>query len=605
MMPLTLLTFLLFVLKAFVVVMFAMNVAVILTWADRRQGAMIQDRVGPNRAVAWIPTVVAQALAVVPALAVVALVAFVVVKLEPPPEVRGQRAMLFIQLGILFTWLTGVVIAGRVHNAGVSTGSAGALSSLIGSFDAWLLSLGDPRRIFYAGLFAHFVALFVGLAFNDSHFGEQLRDVGYGGGAGLLIFAILFGALYAALSIRGEPRVGLRLAGLLHPAADGLKTIFKEDFIPPNADRFLHSLAPFISFFPALVVMAVIPFGDTLCFAVKDGQVSQLMTVVPRAGVCAAEGAVKLQVVDLDVGLLYFFALAGTGIVGAALAGWASDNKYSLLGGVRAASQMVSYEVTMGLTLVGAVMVYGSLRVDKMIEWQQQHAWGIFVQPAAFFLFFTASVAESKRIPFDIPEGESEIVAGYFTEYAGMKFAMFFFAEYIAVVTSAGLMSAIFLGGWDLPFLYRDGLHVSIADTVFLDQPLPHVLVVVVGALGFVLKTLTLCWLQLMIRWTLPRFRYDQLMRLGWRKLLPASLANILWTGLVVMSIVSAGPTVGKFMDLLGDCTKAFVALAGFAGFIAFVLFLIKPVHKRKTMSSSSAQYAAAAGGTRSVRMGA
>jgi NADH-quinone oxidoreductase subunit H len=188
-----------------------------------------------------------------------------------------------------------------------------------------------------------------------------------------------------------------------------------------------------------------------------------------------------LQVVDLDVGLLYFFALAGTGIVGAALAGWASDNKYSLLGGVRAASQMVSYEVTMGLTLVGAVMVYGSLRVDKMIEWQQHNAWGIFVQPVAFFLFFTASVAESKRIPFDIPEGESEIVAGYFTEYAGMKFAMFFFAEYIAVVTSAGLMSAIFLGGWDLPFLYRDGVHVAVGGTVLFEQTLPHVMVVVVG----------------------------------------------------------------------------------------------------------------------------
>jgi NADH-quinone oxidoreductase subunit H len=594
MMSLTIVTFLLFVLKAFVVVMFAMNVAVILTWADRRQGAMIQDRVGPNRAVAWIPTKVAQGLALGPALAVVAAVAFVLVKLEPPPEELAARAMLFSQLGILFTWLTFVVIAGKVQTRGVQS-----------SFDAWLYSLGDPRRIFYAGLFAHFLALFVGLALNDSSFGTQIRDIGYGCGAGLLIFSVLGGAVYAALSIRNEPRIGLRLAGLLHPAADGLKTIFKEDFIPPNADKFLHSLAPFISFFPALVVMAVIPFGDTLCFNADHGGLGSLMTTVPRDGVCAAAGAVRLQVVDLDVGLLYFFALAGTGIVGAALAGWASDNKYSLLGGVRAASQMVSYEVTMGLTLVGAVMVYGSLRVDKMIEWQQHNAWGIFVQPVAFFLFFTASVAESKRIPFDIPEGESEIVAGYFTEYAGMKFAMFFFAEYIAVVTSAGLMSAIFLGGWDLPFLYRDGVHVAVGGTVLFEQTLPHVMVVVVGALGFVLKTLTLCWLQLMIRWTLPRFRYDQLMRLGWRKLLPASLANVLATGLVVMAIVTAGPEVGKFMDLLADYTRVFVALAGLGGFIYFIVFLAKPVHKRKTLSSSSAQYAAAAGGTRSARMSA
>jgi NADH-quinone oxidoreductase subunit H len=603
-MTLTLLTFLLFVLKAFVVVMFAMNVAVVLTWVDRRQGAMIQDRIGPNRAVAWLPTPIAQGLALGPALAVVAGVAFVLVKLEPPPGELAERAMLFSQLGIFFTWFTFVVIAGRVQNRGVSSGPAGAVSSALGSFDAWLYSLGDPRRIFYAGLFAHFLALFVGLALNDSSFGTQIRDIGYGGGGGLLIFSVLGGALYAALSIRNEPRIGLRLAGLLHPAADGLKTIFKEDFIPPNADRFLHSLAPFISFFPALVVMAVIPFGDTLCFTLKDGNLSQLMSSVPRGAVCT-EGALRLQVVDLDVGLLYFFALAGTGIVGAALAGWASDNKYSLLGGVRAASQMVSYEVTMGLTLVGAVMVYGTLRVDKMIEWQSQNAWGIFVQPLAFFLFFTASVAESKRIPFDIPEGESEIVAGYFTEYAGMKFAMFFFAEYIAVVTSAGLMSAIFLGGWDLPFLYRDGVHVTIGQTVFFEQALPQLAVVLIGALGFVLKTLTLCWLQLMIRWTLPRFRYDQLMRLGWRKLLPASLANVTATGLIVMAIVTAGPSVSTFMALLADYSKAFVALTGLGGFIYFVVFLVKPVHKRRTLSSSSAQYAAAAGGTRSARMSA
>jgi len=592
-MPLTLLTFLLFVLKAFVVIMFAMNVAVLLTWADRRQGAMIQDRVGPNRAVAWIPTIAAQVLAVAPALAAVAGIAFVVVKLVPDPEVKGERAMLFAQLGILFTWLTGVFIAGRVQIRGVQN-----------SFDAWLLSFGDPRRIFYAGLAAHFIALFVGVGLSGSAYGEQIRDLGYGGGAGLLIFAILSGAIYAAYVIRNEPRYGLRLVGLLHPAADGLKSIFKEDFIPPNADKFLHSLAPFISFFPALVVMGVIPFGDTLCFTLKDGHLGDLMSFVPRSGVCV-EGAVNLQVVSLDVGLLYFFALAGTGIVGAALAGWASDNKYSLLGGVRAASQMVSYEVTMGLTLVGAVMVYGTLRVDEMIRWQSEHAWGIFVQPAAFFLFFTAAVAESKRIPFDIPEGESEIVAGYFTEYSGMKFAMFFFAEYIAVVTSSGLMSALFLGGWDLPFLHRDGLHVVLGDTVIFEQVLPHLLVVVVGALGFVLKTVTLCWLQLMIRWTLPRFRYDQLMRLGWRKLLPASLGNVLATGLIVLTIASAGPAVGKFMDLLADYTKALVALAGFGGFIYFVVFLVKPVHKKKSLASTSAQFAAAAGGTRSVRMGA
>ncbi|HEY2407566.1 MAG TPA: complex I subunit 1 family protein [Polyangiaceae bacterium] len=583
----------LWVLKPFFVVMFAMNVAVILTWADRRQGAMIQDRVGPNRAVAWLPTRWAQAFVVLPALGVVAAIGFMLVKLEPAPEVRATRAMLFCQLGILFTWLTGVFIAGRVQVRGVRS-----------SFDAWMHSLGDPRRIFYGGLAAHVLTLFVAVTFEGAA-AEQLTDIQYGGGAGLLIFAILFGAGYAAFSIRNEPRIGLRLAGLLHPAADGLKTIFKEDFIPPNADRMLHSIAPFISFFPALVVMAVIPFGDSLCFSgVSSKDFGELLPLMPANGVCPGV-QYPLQVVSVDVGLLYFFALAGTGIVGAALAGWASDNKYSLLGGLRAASQMVSYEVTMGLTLVGAVMIYGSLRVDDMILWQRDHAWGIFVQPFAFFLFFAAAVAESKRIPFDIPEGESEIVAGYFTEYSGMKFAMFFFAEYIAVVTSSGLMSALFLGGWDLPYLRPDGLHVTFGGNQMFELALPHVLVVVVGALGFVLKTITLCWLQLMIRWTLPRFRYDQLMRLGWRKLLPASLANVFVTGLLVLGVASAGITVGRFVDLLGDCSRAFVALGGIAGFVYFVAFLLKPVHKKQTLATSSAQFAASAGGTRSVRMGA
>ena len=181
----------------------------------------------------------------------------------------------------------------------------------------------------------------------------------------------------------------------------------------------------------------------------------------------------------MNVGLLYFFAIAGTGIVGAALAGWASDNKYSLLGGVRAASQMVSYEVTLGLTLVGVMMVYGTLRIDEMVRWQAANTWGVFVQPLAFILFFTASVAEAKRIPFDLPEGESELVAGYFTEYSGMKFAMFYFSEYVAVVASSVLLTVLFLGGWHLPFIDRSGIHIQIGDTVVLHQTLAHVAVIV------------------------------------------------------------------------------------------------------------------------------
>jgi NADH-quinone oxidoreductase subunit H len=586
-------------LKAFLVVMFAMNVGVVLTWADRRQGAMIQDRVGPNRAVAPIPTPLAQAALVLPALAIAAGVLYWVYTSDVTGGERTARAMLLSQLAILWIWLTTIVIAARVQRRGVKSSFDG--------FIRWLIDgLGSVRRIAYVGLAAHVLTFFVAATLRGTDEGRLLRDIAYGAGAALFAAMVVGGALYAAWSIRKEKRVGVRLAGLLHPAADGLKTLFKEDFIPPNADRLLHSLAPIISFFPALVVLAVVPFGDTLCFHVKNEtiQLTQLLSHVPADGMCAG-GAVPLQVVNLNVGILYFFALAGTGIVGAALAGWASDNKFSLLGGVRAASQMVSYEVTLGMTLIGALMIYGTVRIDEMVRWQAEHAWGIFVQPLAFILFFTAAVAESKRIPFDLPEGESEIVAGYYTEYAGMKFAMFFFAEYIAVVASSALMAALFLGGWHLPFLERDGLNVMIGDTQFFYLPLSHGFVVLLGVLAFIFKTIALCWVQLTIRWTLPRFRYDQLMKLGWRKLLPASLVNILATGLVILAVQAGDAGVINGLSWLGDMTMAIVAIVGAIASIYFIAFLFSPPRKRRLLASTSAQFAAAAGGTRTARMGA
>jgi NADH-quinone oxidoreductase subunit H len=585
-----------------VVVMGVMPIAIMLTWADRRLGAMIQDRVGPNRTVIWLPTRVAQGGAIAPALGAAGLVALaaagykVGIGDEPLGVDRANAAMAYSQLGIFLTWATFAIIAGVVR-------ARGARSSL----DLWLEQY-SPRSIVYLGFGVHLAALIVQLGTSGSDLGATVVDVGYGGGAGLLMFAILFGAGYAAHAIRKEPRYGLRLLGLPHAfVADGLKTAWKEDFIPPNADRLLHSIAPFISFFPALTVFAVIPFGDTLCFgtdATGGTSFLKLAHAVPREGVCTA-GAFHLQVADLNVGILYFFALAGTGIVGAALAGWASDNKYSLLGGLRAASQMVSYEVTMGLTLIGAMMIYGTLRLDEMVRWQGENTWGIFVQPLAFVLFFASAVAESKRIPFDLPEGESEIVAGYFTEYAGMKFAMFFFSEYIAVVSSSAMIATVFLGGWNLPFLYRDGLHLAIGSTVILDQAMSHGGVILLGVLAFLVKVLAMCWLQLVIRWTLPRFRYDQLMRLGWRKLLPASLVNILATGLVVLVLQGAEGSFGAALRTLADLSQLLIGLAFVAGAVWFVVFLLKPTHKRRMLASTSAQFAAAMGGTRTAKMGA
>ncbi|HEX4338944.1 MAG TPA: complex I subunit 1 family protein [Polyangiaceae bacterium] len=593
--------------KAFFVVMFAMNVAVILTWADRRYGALLQDRVGPERAVIWLPRRVAQAMAFLPALAVAGgVLLFAEANKEDVPG-RAGNALFLAQGAIFMTWFTGLVIAGAVKARGPRD-----------SFEAFIRSIGDPRVFFYAGLVAHVGVVLVAGLLRGSPVGETFQAVEYRGGAMLLAVAVVAGAGYAAMQMKDD-KIGLRLLGLLHPAADGLKTAFKEDFIPPNADRFLHSLAPIISFFPALVVLGTVPFGDTLCFGeatsdvtlgpialIKSGHIDprKLFAMVPRDGICP-DHAVKLAVVDLNIGLLYFFALAGTGIVGAALAGWSSDNKYSLLGGLRAASQMVSYEVTLGLTMVGAVMTYGTLRIDEMVRWQAENAWGIFVQPLGFILFFAASVAESKRIPFDLPEGESELVAGYYTEYSGMKFAMFFFAEYVAVVTGSALMAAVFLGGWHLPFVARDGIHLAIGGTEIFTQPIGHGLVVVLGVLAFVVKTIMLCMIQLTIRWTLPRFRYDQLMRLGWRKLLPASLANLLVTGLAILTVQSAGPSVAHALAIAGGLTQAFVALLVVFVAVVVVRFLLAPAEHRRSVASTSAKFAAMAGGTRSARMGA
>lgn len=328
----------------------------------------------------------------------------------------------------------------------------------------------------------------------------------------------------------------IRLIGLLHPLADALKFVWKEDFIPPRADKLLHSLAPIISLVPAISVFAVLPFGGYLSLehALDNVPVGQFVSQA------WGEGLISMQVANINVGILFVFAIAGTGVVGAAIAGYSSDNKYALLGGVRAAGQMVSYEVTLGLAIVGCFMVYDSLLLQDMIMWQRTpriavgsgdfSLWGIVVQPLAFFLFFTAAIAETKRIPFDVPEGESELAAGYFTEYSGMKFGMFFMGEFVEVITSSTLIIALFLGGYDLPFLEDWGF--DFFGTVIA---LPHAAVVGIQVLVFIVKLVIMIWLQLMIRWSLPRFRYDQIMQLCWKILLPASLANILVTGLVIL----------------------------------------------------------------------
>lgn len=333
----------------------------------------------------------------------------------------------------------------------------------------------------------------------------------------------------AGIPIGGK---NIALAGLLHPLADALKFMWKEDFIPPKADKLLHALAPIISVIPTIASFAVIPFGDTIW-------IEHLWEVLPSQ----PDGhGIPFQVASLNVGILYIFALGGTGVIGAAIAGYCSDNKYALLGGLRAAGQMVSYEVTLGLSLVACFMMYNTLLLEDMVEQQVLGHWGIWYQFPAFILFYAGSIAETKRIPFDIPEGESELAAGYFTEYSGMKFGMFMMGEYIAMVVHCAILVAVFFGGYDLALqlpwngydvftVARDGVHYAGGGYV----PLPHIAVTALYVLSFLLKTTVLLWFTLMIRWSLPRFRYDQVMKMCWRYMLPASLAWIFITGMFIL----------------------------------------------------------------------
>jgi NADH-quinone oxidoreductase subunit H len=401
-----------------------------------------------------------------------------------------------------------------------------------------------------------------------------------------------------------------RLAGLLHPLADGLKFFTKEDFTPPKADRLLFMLAPMMALGMVFTLVGTIPFGDTICphaFHLNWPNVFE-GPAVSRLGTCSVDAKngsypIELMAAPLGVGVLYVFAMAGQGIIGAAIAGWSSDNKFSLMGALRAASQMVSYEVTLGMSLVGAMMVYGTVRLDDMVRWQEGHAWGIFVQPLAFFLFFAAAVAENKRIPFDLPEAESELVSGYFTEYAGMKFAMFYFAEYAEVVTGSMLIVTIFLGGWALPFFHRDGLTIAFGSVEILHASISHLWMTLIGVLAFFGKVLAVCFVQVFVRWTLPRFRYDQLMKLGWRVLLPLSLANVLVTGIVWLLLDQAGPGVSAALKVVGDLTQAAVVVTLTYLMFRLVTGIYTPLKHDRTLLGSSAAMAEKQGGTKTEAM--
>jgi NADH-quinone oxidoreductase subunit H len=313
---------------------------------------------------------------------------------------------------------------------------------------------------------------------------------------------------------------GIRILGLLQPMADALKMLTKEDFMPARADRLLFKLAPVVSVFFALTAFASIPFGDTLRIGDRE---------------------IVLQAVTLNVGILYVLAMLSLGVYGLMMAGWASANNYALLGGQRAAALMISAEIAIGASIMGVVMVYGSLNMQDIAHAQGQPllpgilgswipAWGILTQPLAFVLFLTAGIAATKRIPFDTPEGESEII-GYFIEYSGMKYGMFAMADFVETVVIAGMTTALFLGGWQVPYLQASGFAFPWGATLAL----PHLVVVALQVGAFVLKVSFMIFFLMIVRWTLPRFRYDQAMRLGWLGLFPLSILNIVVTGLVLL----------------------------------------------------------------------
>jgi NADH-quinone oxidoreductase subunit H len=324
----------------------------------------------------------------------------------------------------------------------------------------------------------------------------------------LILGSVLFVVAYLVLVERrvsafiqnriGPNRVGP--FGLLQPIADVLKLFVKEDIVPKAANKTIHDLAPVISITVALSAFAVIPLGDTI-------------TIFGRT--------VKLQLANVNVGILYIVALASLGVYGIVLSGWSSNNKYSLLGGLRSSAQMISYELSLGLSIIGVLMVAGTLQMDKIVQAQYGWEWNIFLQPIGFVTFLVASFAETNRLPFDLPEAEPELVGGYHTEYSGLKFGLFFLAEYANIITASAVITTLYLGGWQFPYLQTFGL--------------PDIMVSIIQILTFMFKVALVLFFFIWVRWTIPRFRYDQLMNLGWKVMLPLSLLNVLGTGIGIL----------------------------------------------------------------------
>lgn len=296
----------------------------------------------------------------------------------------------------------------------------------------------------------------------------------------------------------GPNRVGWH--GALQPFADLFKLVLKEDIVPDNADRKIHALAPIIALLVALSTYAVIPFGPDLQIAGYN---------------------ISLVVADVNIGVLFILALTSLGVYAITLAGWSSGSKYSLLGGIRSSAQMISYEVSMGFSVAGVLLLSESLRPVAIVESQSGWMWNAIVQPIGFITFLVSAFAETNRLPFDLPEAEPELVGGFHTEYSSMKFAGFFLAEYANMIVASAFIVTLYLGGWQIPYIQELGLS-PVFETILCFS-------------AFLLKMAALLFFFLWVRWSLPRFRYDQLMNLGWKVMFPLSLINIVWVAAAIM----------------------------------------------------------------------
>ncbi|MEP6508851.1 MAG: NADH-quinone oxidoreductase subunit NuoH [Gemmatimonadales bacterium] len=326
----------------------------------------------------------------------------------------------------------------------------------------------------------------------------------------------------------GPNRVGGR-GGWLQPAADGVKNFMKEETYPAEAYKPIFILAPILAFIPALTTVAVIPFGAPL----------------PTRW-----GLIPMIVADLPVGFLFVLAISSLGVYGIVLAGWSSNNKYALLGGLRSSAQMISYEISMGMSTIPVLLLAGNVTLNTIVTQQAYGGWNVVNLTIAFFIFLVAAFAETNRLPFDLPEAESELIAGYHTEYSAMKFSLFPISEYCNMITASALIVTLFFGGWDVPFTGRDNIGPFSGWLTLLSIVI------------FLTKTLFFLFFYIWIRWTLPRFRYDQLMSLGWRFMLPLALAYIVIIATAVLILESAGIHRGAmYSSILGALNMALVVI--------------------------------------------